>query len=473
MLNNSLDFLNQGQSWPPADKDTRDRLEQFEQNAALFRSDHQEVFTEWPKLVRDDIKATLEIILNWPKRLSTLWADLLLGEPPSITTEDKDGQEFIDRLNQDNRLVETAYEVVLDVSRFGVGLFKARRKDGKAIVEGVYPGIWFPVVSRDNIRDFQFHVLAWKFKQNEREFLRVEIHDRGKIEHRVYRIEGSSIQDEVDIKEFYQNLTHIQTTGVEDDFLIQPVYNLRTTEMLIGLDDYRDLDSIIQERAMRFAQIARILDKHAAPNMYGPPDAMELNPKTGEYEFRKTEQGDYFPVGSEEQPPGYVTWEGQLEAAYKELETLLEEFYVLSETSAAAFGQLKSGLAESGSALRRLMMAPIAKTNRIRLRLDPALKRIIRIAAKLEGIDIKDIKIEWKDGLPEDDQERATIDTTEYTGGITSLERILHRRGLRGKELEEEIKKIKEEMGKWGMSPPNDPNNRKHRVSLPLRGGDQ
>jgi len=39
-----------------------------------------------------------------------------------------------------------------------------------------------------------------------------------------------------------------------------------------------------------------------------------------------------------------------LTAAFKEIEILIEQLYVLSETSAAAFGQLKSGLAESGTA---------------------------------------------------------------------------------------------------------------------------
>ena len=67
----------------------------------------------------------------------------------------------------------------------------------------------------------------------------------------------------------------------------------------------------------------------------------------------------------EENPPGYVTWDGQLEAAFKQIDLLMEQLYILSETSAAAFGQLKAGLAESGTALRRLMMAPLAKVNSI------------------------------------------------------------------------------------------------------------
>ena len=47
-------------------------------------------------------------------------------------------------------------------------------------------------------------------------------------------------------------------------------YNLSTSERLTGLDDYSDLDSIVQELEIRVAQISRILDKHADPNMAGP-----------------------------------------------------------------------------------------------------------------------------------------------------------------------------------------------------------
>lgn len=458
----SLDFLNVNQPWPPRDKDTQERLKLYEQNRLLFKGRHDEVYKDWIKLLREDKKAALQIILNWPKRLSTLWADLLLGEPPRIVV---DNEDFITELNKDNRLIKTAYEVALDVSRFGVGLFKARLKDGQAIIDGVYPGLWFPVVSRDNIREYQAHVLGWTFTEGDGKYLRVEIHRPGQIEHRVYRMEGDYIREQVRLQDFYPDLPEIEDTGV-DDFLIRQVNNLRTTEELTGLDDYSDLDSIIQELETRVAQISRILDKHAAPNMYGPPGALELNPKTGQYEFRKTEEGDYFPVEEGEQPPGYVTWEGQLEAAFKEFELLMDQFYTLSETSAAAFGQLKQGLAESGSALRRLMMAPLAKVNRIRLYFEPELKGIIRTAAQLQGIELDNIEIHWRDGLPEDEQEKTQIETQRYAAGLSSLESSLRRLdGLEGDALQAEIQRI--QSGQQAVNEPVVP-----RVQLPPREGE-
>ena len=131
----------------------------------------------------------------------------------------------------------------------------------------------------------------------------------------------------------------------------------------------------------------------------------------------------------------------------------MEQLYILSETTAAAFGQLKAGLAELGTALKRLMMAPLAKVNRIRMRLDPALKEVLWLATLLEraqgmtgAVVLENIHIDWKDGLPDDDVELTQNETQRYTAGLTSLESALRRLyGLEGQALQEEIDRIKGE----------------------------
>ncbi len=448
MLTN-LNFLNVGAPWPPPSE--LERISLYKQNRDLFEGEHNKVFKDWIRLLRDDQKATLEIILNWPKRLSTLFADLLLGEPPGVEAGDEGSQEqeVVTRIIEDNNLFNTAYEVALDVSRFGVGLFKIRH-DERAIVEAQTPLVWFPVVQPDNVKDVSAHVLGWDYEAEEQtiwgarmqRYLKLEIHEKGRITTRLHKLAAGNIAGLVE--------ESIVQTGV-DDFLVVPVFNLSTSDRLTGLDDYSDLDSIVQELEIRMAQISRILDKHADPNMYGPDTALEQDPATGQWEYRGG--GKYFPVGQGEQPPGYVTWDGQLEAAFKQIDLLMEQLYILSETSAAAFGQLKAGLAESGTALRRLMVAPLAKTNRIRLRFDPALRKVLLLASGLEvaqsvkeAVKLEEIHITWQDGLPDDDMEETQIESTRYTAGLTSLESALMRLdGLEGEALQAEIDRIKAE----------------------------
>lgn len=458
----SLSFLAPGQPWPPPTE--AERLSLYAQNRLLFEGKHEQVYKDWVRLLRGDQQATLEMILNYHKRLTTLFANLLLGEPPRIKAGDQDSpeQQTVERLIRDSNLMVTAYEVAIDLSRYGDGIFKVRY-DKRAIIEGQQPAVWFPVVKPDNVKEIQAHVLAWTYEEETKErgktvtkkYLKAEIHEKGRITTSIHPIENEIIGPVIK--------QEIVETGV-DDFLVVPVHNLITTDRVTGLDDYSDLDTIIQELEVRIAPISRILDKHADPNMYGPDTALEYDNATGQWTFKGG--GKYFPVGPDEKPPGYVTWDGQLEAAFKEIELLLEQLYILSETTAAAFGQLKSGLAESGTALRRLLMAPLAKVNRIRMHFDPALKKVLKIASQLEkaqgmagAVVLEDIHIDWKDGLPDDDTELTQNEVQRYTAGLTSLESSLSRLyGLEGQALQDEIDRIKGEQpgstqGSTGLPP--------------------
>lgn len=438
-----LTFLDTGQPWPPTDQDTKDRLQMYHSNRLLFEGKHQEVFKDWVRLLRADHQATLEIILNWHKRLTTLFADLLLGEPPKITVGAEDTQEaeqeqledLVERNNLHNRL----YEAAMDVSRYGDGPLKIFSQldpidnKTKAVIQAQQPAVWFPVVSPTNIKEFLYHVLAWTYKEGKDEILYVEIHTKGSYETRKYKLVNGQIKFLLEST----TTTHL----AKYDFLVVPIHNLITSDRATGLDDYSDLDTVIQELETRVAQIARILDKHSDPNMYGPDSAMEQT-ETGEWAVRGG--GKFWPVNDGENPPGYVTWNGQLDSAFTEINLLMDQLYTLSETSAAAFGQLKAGLAESGSALKRLLMAPLAKVNRIRMRMDPAVKKALKIAAQLEGTTFDEIKIAWQDGVPIDEKEQADMDTARYTAGIMSLETALQHQGFEGDALEQEMKRIKD-----------------------------
>lgn len=462
----SLNFLGVGQDWPP--KSETDRLKMYAENKKLFEGKHEEVFKDWVRLLREDQQATLTIILNWHKRLTTLWADLLVGEPPTITSGDPDSPEQItvDRLKDENKLHQALYKAIIDVSRFGTGIFKARY-DRRGIIEVQPPDCWFPVINPTNIEDIQAHVLAWTWEETTRnvfgqeqttKYMQCEIHTRGKIETRKYLLDGNTLSKALPLPPGVQEVV---LTGV-DDFLVIPFNNILTSDRITGIDDYTDIDGILQELEVRFSQISRILDKHSDPNMYGPESALEWDPDTHQYRYKAG--GKYFPVDSKEDVvPGYIVWEGQLKAAFDEINALMEQLYFLTETSPAAFGQLKAGLAESGTALKRLMLSTLAKVNRIRLQVDPAVKQAIIIASHLEtvmkypkAVKIEEIHINWKDGLPEDAKEQVEIETQRYMAGLTSLESSIARLdNCSGDKLAEEVGRIREDQTPSIVKNPN------------------
>ena len=476
MLTN-FKFLEKGAPWPPKSEETRLKL--YEQNRLLFEAKHDEVYHNKHRLfdqkLTEEQRATFEIVLNWHKRLSLLWASLLFGEPPTLRVGEKGSKEqsWLEALVIKNRFMSVSREVTIDLSRYGVGIFKIRFDGKRAVIEAQPPANWFPVVDPTNIKNVQAHVLAITYQETvpgvfnigtkEKNRLKVEIHEIGKLTTRIYELNGQRIGAMVGEEKTV-------VTGVEE-FLVQPIVNLSTSDKAEGFDDYQDIDGIIQELEGRISQIGRILDKHADPSMHGPADALQFNPDTGEWEL-KVKGGKFYAVGKDDQPPGYIVWDGQLEAAFKQIDTLMEQLYFISQTSPAAFGQLKSGLAESGSALRRLMMAPLLKASLIRMDFDPVLKTVLQTAAALEasqGVSdakaVQTITVEWKDGLPRDDTEETANETQMYAAGLTSREAVLRRYyNLEGEELQAELERINEERKPPTVAGPA--------VKLPYRGAD-
>ena len=448
-----LAWLTKGAQFPPASQTKR--MERYRVNRALWKGEHDEVYGDWWKVLRDDKAATLEIVLNWHKRLSTLWADLLLSETPRFfdgqdpdRSADPDSsteagpleakgsqnarQEAIDRITSkdDNGYVRTLYKVALDISRYGDGLVKLSLVEDGARLKAYPPSYWFPVVDPNDLTEFTHHVLAWKFRRTDMTFLRCEIHHKGRVEHRVYHLEGNMIGEQMPIESFSTIPGGTQETNL-DDFLVVPFKGLEVSDEIFGSNDYESIDSVIQALEVRCGQINRVLDKHTDPSMYGPPNLMERD-SAGNWVFKAG--GRYYEVDEDDVPPGYVTWDGQLEAQFKEIETLLTQLYILSETSPAAFGQIEGNLAESGSALRRLMQAPLAKVARMTMSIDPAAKRCIRLAAQLEAKnghatpDITHVNIQWQDGLPPDPKEQAETEhfrkAALNTSTVSSIRRL-------------------------------------------------
>ena len=94
------------------------------------------------------------------------------------------------------------------------------------------------------------------------------------------------------------------------------------------------------------------------------------------------------------------------------------------------------------------------------MRFDPALKEVLWLASALEkaqgmagAIVLEDIHIDWKDGLPDDEQELTQNEVQRYTAGLTSLESSLRRLyGLEGDALQEEIDRIRSEQAGQGAT---------------------
>lgn len=123
----------------------------------------------------------------------------------------------------------------------------------------------------------------------------------------------------------------------------------------------------------------------------------------------------------------------------------------MSETSAACFSDLKTGFAESGSALKRLLMPTLAKVNRLKIIMEEPLKDVLRTAADIEvasklsgATKLDNISIDWRSSLPVDMKELVEIETQRVNYRLTSKHSSLKRlnEGASEADIEAELAAI-------------------------------
>jgi len=465
MVLTNFDFLGQGKPWPP--RDETNRLRRYDRTILLFEGDHDRTFpglnlVEDPKLNPVDAPNIVHIAVNWFKRSTTLISDLAVGQPPKITADE---QQTVDRIIEANDYHQLIYDSIGDVLKFGNAVLKVRF-DQRGIIERVNPKFWFPVVSPDDGSQVLAHVLAYSWTEFvdhvKTDFLRLEIHKKGTIENRLYELSGGgTISKEIYLStlERFKDLKPELETGVKD-FLIIPLHGSLQSNGVYGLDDYGDLEGLVEELEKRLIRTSKTLDKFSAPNIAGPSDVIETDPYTGE-PVLTIGGGRYFGVDEDQKFPQYLTWDASLAANFSQIEEIKSELMAVGEISPALLGDTKNGLAESGSALKRLAIPTLAKVNRLRLRIKKPILEALRLCAELEvssrlsgSSKLTNVALEWRSALPKDPLENAQVEATRKTANLTSTRGALARLDEDATEtdLDTELEAIKDERNDEALS---------------------
>lgn len=457
MLTN-LNFLNQGQQFPP--KSESARLEMYRHNHALFENKQAEVYAEAFKRIERVVGnfeevVSFPVIANYQKLITLKLVDLLLGEEPKVVAgeDGSNEQKSADTIKKNTDYVNKFYQAMIDLSRYGDGLVTVGKEGDKGQIDVSQPPVWFPVADPTNIKRILYHVLAWGVnvgtEDKEDWRLYVHIHERGFVEKREYVVQKTRGFSSYFITKMIKG-GFKERTPFKDEFAVIQIPNVITSDRIHGMDDYSDIDSIISELLVRLGQIARILDKHASPNLTGPMTALERN-EDGKWVLK---MGNYFPRDGKEDPEvKYVTWDGHLDANFKMIEQLINLLHAISETGGQLLGDKnEEGGALSGTALRFKLVSPLSKVKRIALRLRPAMEKAIVLCSQIGGKDIVDlsnapISITFMDGLPNDPKEEAEIMASRTGNKATmSVKRaVMMFDGLSEEDAENELKMIQDE----------------------------
>lgn len=452
-----LEWLNPDMEFPPQEE--RNRINEYKWHAELFDATSFEAFnTCGNRLIANfDQYFNLPLLLGY-QRLSTIkLADMVIGAPPSITVNDND--EMTDKIadiRDQTDFNSKLYQSLIDFSRYGASVFRLYNDDEvKDEDKGNFavwdPAEWFPILKKDGTKRIKEHVLVWRANfgtsSDPAWYLEVQRHP----------IEGGYYVEERYAMDSTGNTVKRKLTSKRIDTgdmpcLVHYVANLPSTTNIYGTSDYKVINELIFKATERMRQILHILDKHADPSMTGPATMLSANEETGELEFKASQ---FYAVSPGEEHPEYMTWDGQLEAAFKALDELLNQIYIMSEMGEAFLGNTRgSGQAVSGTAMRYKMVSPLEKARRVSNAFTLPIKKLISSLIYIDTgkkMRYQDINVTWEDSLPKDPREVAEL-TRLQTGAPQILplkHALMENYDMDTIDAEHYIEEIVKEQEKW------------------------
>ena len=423
-----LSWLATGRPWPPVDDDEKARLAEHHANRQLYNNLHAEVFPAYGKYLadrKDDDKKQV-IILGWNEKATSNYINLCLGESPDVEINDEDVTD--DRPDE---------EVLIDASRYGIGLYEVTQ-DG---IVAQNPEGCYLIVQPGNIRKVIYYVFFHEFKVEKQQYVKFTIHASGFIQHLIWEVrDGKFVQmilpEKVDEIWTYAGFPAFaglqiddkgfQFTGV-DDRLVVRLDNALSSERAYGRSDYTPaVRSLIEALERAFSDRFELLRKFSRPLFAGPESAFNhFNFAKDKWEIRTDEPlmlepGSMAPQFLSPNVAGLAFVEREIDDYMTQLLQMLD-----------LVKQEELGKAESGTALAFRLLPTTSRVRKFATGLKKAIPKVLSLKSQLEvalkvpgsaAIEPSDVSVVMQDGIPRDPKQEAEWATMAYTAGGMSLE---------------------------------------------------
>lgn len=443
----------------------KSRIADYELYTKIFLGEHFDAFARLSKDFVKDYKHLQYITANFGGLLSKTSADMLFEEFPKFTLPSEGDKDFFTDMLDANHLHIQLYESGLEQSYNADVVFRIRAESGRLIIEDINPAFWFPEINENNVRaEPTAHNLKWKVKLKDGngkdiEAVFIERHTKGKIEYKLYQLDGDTIGGELEVGAYIKQPDGTpypsEVNTKIDDFLIVHIPNFRTNSRFFAISDYKDLVSLMFAVNNRFTAVDNILNKHGEPILAVPQGVLDENGKVNRKKFGVIEVDN---TQSNGMLPTYIVWDAKLDSAFSEIEKLVDLLFLMSDSSKALFGMDEGGVAESGRALKYKLLRTIAKKHRKELYYDVNIKRLTLVAQKFaqaNNLTVKGRKfsgkpveptITWQDGVINDAMETLELEEKKLDLGLTTkAESIAVVDGIEEDEALEKLKKIQKE----------------------------
>lgn len=466
-------LFEKGKQFPPTED--FERLAKDIRMRKLFEGKQAEVYERASVILKDSPHAAqlqkLYIAVNLADILVTKPADLLVGDSPSYETgkpDDSPEQQAINSYVEENDLNVLIHESCVSNGYRGDSWIKVRygyREDFsevqallgedefekylsnysmEPIIEHVKASAVFPEIAKGNVKRFKAINIAnveWvDTGKREVPFLNVERHVPGYIIYKKFKLVNlydAGIDTSWGVPIQYFEIGDEVSTGRDEDVVETglphiPVFHIPYKSIdddWQGIGGLEKLETIFAAINDRLVQIDYILWKHSDPNAYGP-ELEGLDGNSARF------GGIYIPVTADDVTPGYMTWQAQLDAAFKELDLLIATVFIMSETPQWLFGTTMAGDNKGGTGtshtdsttIKARFMPILSKVNRIRKHYDKAIRDALWTCMLFDK-EFGDLEIEeaiyptisWRDGIPKNEKEEAEIMSLR-TGGKPTID---------------------------------------------------
>ena len=350
------------------------------------------------------------------RKLSRFWASMLYSFPPIIDTTIQD-DERVSRVTRS--LYEAGTNVSVNASRFGTGVFYVSNNGREDIVRSISPQHWFPVVDRADHDIILGDIIAVPYASNPQKDNAIP--DR-------LRVTRLIVGEPATIEVFVLNgpagalgaRRSVDEGGEVTQRAIATVTNGYIDDDHFGESDYPDLITLVAEIDERIAGNSQVLTRHSNPHMYGPRSAIQHDANGNAV---VNIDGQYFPIDEDDKPPAYMVWDVNLEANFNQIQHCLNLFYIMSDTSGAAFGiQGDGNSVDSGAALRKLLYTSFLRLGSMRRMHEKAIRRVFDIL-----IPRANPAITWNEPYLDGIMDGATAEATRIQSGTTTRVQAIQR----------------------------------------------
>jgi hypothetical protein len=459
------------------------RIQRYGDNRKLFAGEHYDVFERQNTRLSKTQRDIVYLAINLPGLICKKSADFLFGEYAQYSSgksADAPEQKAIEKLAADNYLNITNYQMALGAAIRGDAFYKLRwgQEHGgllpanldpfRVFIEPQNAEYVFPETDPMNANHIAAYHIAYPVVVNDTAdqewVLNVESHYPGKIVYHKHRMHPESTSEDGMILT-WRIYAHIEgsLTEVETGIpfpLVVHVANCALDDSWQGFDDLSELKPLLDELNNRVSLVSVILDKHSDPALAIPSGLLDTD-EDGRLIFHVGRDKIFEITGKDEIIPQYITWDGQLQAAFTEINFLVDQILTIAEIPSVALGKDNSGTSgSSGLSIKWRMNSLLAKVNRKRGYFDKALTQVFIIAQLLEKTygkaryEIVKPKILFQDGLPDDDMENAQIMSLR-TGGQPTLSQksaIIRLDNLTSEQADKEMEQLKDETDKVDSS---------------------